>query len=311
MPEPTLAVYTTIYPGVEPFLPAWWSSVRAQADMDFTLWIGLHELDRDQAIRAIGTDPGAVWVERRPDDTPATIRSRALLDVCERHGAVVLVDSDDVLHPTRVTSARAELRSCDLSGCALRLVDASGASLGRTFGPPSTAAALTLLPRYNAFGFSNSAWRCETLAPLLPVPADAVLVDWYLATRAWLVGSVLHFDARPQMDYRQYGRNTACLVPPFPPAQIVHDTARVHRHFELVLASDLRSARADRLATLRAVARDVARFREALTAEPGLLDEYTHRINAAELPPVWWSTVAHPDLAPLWQHTLKESRCTR
>ena len=38
-----LALYTTIYPGVEPYLADWIHSVDAQTDRAFDLWVGLDE----------------------------------------------------------------------------------------------------------------------------------------------------------------------------------------------------------------------------------------------------------------------------
>ena len=54
-----LALYTTIYPGVEKFLFDWYQSVLHQTDQDFQLWIGLDNLDVDSVKRAIGVDPKA------------------------------------------------------------------------------------------------------------------------------------------------------------------------------------------------------------------------------------------------------------
>ena len=129
-------------------------------------------------------------------DTPATIRQRALAQIVERHDAVVLVDSDDVMHPTRVATARAMLRGHDLAGCALRLVDERGSSLDMTFTLPPDMAPEDVFPRTNAFGLSNTAFRADVLRRCLPIPAAAVLVDWYLSTRAWLLGASLGFGER-------------------------------------------------------------------------------------------------------------------
>ena len=36
-----IGVYTTVYPGVEPYLLDWYRSLRQQTDQEFQLWIGL------------------------------------------------------------------------------------------------------------------------------------------------------------------------------------------------------------------------------------------------------------------------------
>ena len=102
-----IAVYTTIYPGVEVYLPDWYRSVRAQTDQDFQLWIGLDGIEAGAVETVIGTHLDAVWVPSEPDNTPARIRQRSLAQIVEDFDAVVLVDSDDILHPTRVAAARA------------------------------------------------------------------------------------------------------------------------------------------------------------------------------------------------------------
>ena len=168
--EINLALYTTIYPGVESFLRDWYRSVLEQTDQDYQLWIGLDTIGVEAAKDAMGADPKATWVAAASGDTPAQIRQRALAQIVERHDGVVLVDSDDVLHPSRVASARAALQTSDLAGCALRLVDQQGRDLGMTFGLPPQARPEDVLPRNNVFGLSNSAFRSDLLRRCLPIP---------------------------------------------------------------------------------------------------------------------------------------------
>ena len=87
--------------------------------------------------------------------------------------------------------------------------------MGMTFGLPPRAEPEMCFPRNNVFGLSNSAFRSDLLRRCLPIPADAVLVDWFLATRAWLMGARMAFDPEVEMDYRQYGGNMARVGPPF------------------------------------------------------------------------------------------------
>ncbi len=179
----SLALYTTIYPGVEKYLPDWYHSVRTQTDQNFTLWIGLDSLTVKSAIDAVGMDPKATWVPAAPGDSPAQVRQRALESLVETCDGVVLVDSDDIMHPTRVASARQSLRTADLTGCALRFVDQGGEDMGISFRLPAQTSPEEILPRNNVFGLSNSAFRSEVLRRCLPIPADVVLVDWYLSTQ--------------------------------------------------------------------------------------------------------------------------------
>lgn len=296
----TLALYTTMYPGVEQFLPDWYRSVRAQTDQDFRLWIGLDVLGVQAARDAMGGDPGAVWVMAAPGDTPAQIRQRGLEQIVECCDGVVLVDSDDLLHPRRVASARAALQTSDVAGCALRLVDEQGAEVGMIFGLPSSAEPEDVLPRNNVFGLSNSVFRSDVLRRCLPIPADAALVDWFLVTRAWLLGARLAFSPEVGMDYRQHDANMARVRPPFSARQIVQDTERVRGHFRILRVASPEGAMPDRLAKVRRVAADIEAFYRRVILEPGNLARYVRAINTLDMAPLWWSCVAHPALRSMW-----------
>ena len=295
-----LAVYTTVYPGVEPFLADWYASLSRQTDADFDLWIGLDVLDIAAATAAMGGEPDAIWVSGRPGDTPGSLRQRALARLVERHALVVLVDSDDVLHPSRVATARAMLAGHDLVGCPLRIVDERGANLGMTFAPPAGQDPEAVFPRTNMYGLSNSAVRADVLARCLPIPSEAVLVDWYLATRAWLFGARFAFGDRVEMDYRQYGTNTARVCGPYSAAQVAEDTDRVAAHYDLVRASDLRDARPERLAALDAAAEEVDTFKTRVVERGDVLGRYIGALNELGTTMLWWAWVAHPSLRHLW-----------
>jgi hypothetical protein len=297
---PRLAVYTTVYPAVETYLADWYASVRAQRDRDFRLWIALDGLDASTAARAMGGRVDAEWIPGHRDDTIGSIRQRALHALAGEHATVVLVDSDDVLHPTRVQTARAMLETCDVAGCALRLVDESGRSSGRIFGLPDGVEPAAVFPRANAFGLSNSAVRTALLQQCLPVPREAVLVDWFLWTRAWLLGARFAFGGRPEMDYRQYGANIARVLGPFTAAQVTEDTAGVLRHFSLVLASDLAGALPQRLQMLREAVAEVNVFSDRLLGSPAALERYVDGLNRLPGTMVWWQWVANPALRHLW-----------
>ena len=79
----TLAVYTTIYSGVEPYLSDWFRSLRQQTDREFELWVGLDGLTIESLERfweLIWTQPG-LWLPQerpsrdpRPGSYPASLR---------------------------------------------------------------------------------------------------------------------------------------------------------------------------------------------------------------------------------------------
>jgi hypothetical protein len=296
----TLCLYTTIYPGVEPYLQDWYRSVQNQTDKDYQLWIGLDAISMEAAMEAMESDPKATWVPAAPRDTPAQVRQRAFERIVKTCDGVVLVDSDDILHDSRVAAAREALRTSDLAGCALRLVDQQGRDLDLTLGLPATAGPENVFPRNNVFGLSNSAFRSDLLRRCLPIPATAALVDWFLATRAWLVGAKLTFEKIARMDYRQHGENMAQVRPPFSGNQIMRDTQRVLHHFQIVRASSTFETVAGRLTELVDVMADVEMFYRNVVLQPTQLECYVQALNALEPALLWWSSVAHPSLQKMW-----------
>lgn len=296
----TLALYTTVYPGVEPYLPAWYRSVREQTDHDFELWMGLDSITAEAVRSALGADPKAVCVVARAGDSPAQVRQRALEQIVDAYDGVVLVDSDDILYPSRVTSARAALEASDIAACAIRIVDQQAADLGVTFALPSPGGPDAVLPRNNIFGLSNSSFRTGVLRRCLPIPANVVLVDWYLATLAWLLGARFHVDPEIGMAYRQYRANTARVLPPFDRGQVAQDTDRVRQHFSQVQSTSLPPTSAGRMGEVRAAATDVDAFYRQVVLRPTAFDRYLRVLNTLEPAPHWWSCVAHPALREMW-----------
>jgi hypothetical protein len=302
LPIKTIALYTTIYPGVEPFLADWYRSVQKQTDQDYQLWIGLDTLEVEAVITAIGADPKAIWIIGDPGDTPAQVRQRALAKIVEAYDGVILVDSDDLLYPFRVAAARASLERSDLTGCALRLVDQQGRDLALTLGLPLEITPEDVLPRNNIFGLSNTAFRSDLLRRCLPIPANVVLVDWFLATKAWLYGARIDFDSVIRMDYRQHGANMVRVRSPFSRDEIIRDTERVRQHFQIIRAIPMSEAMSGRLAEVEQVTADVEEFYNKIVLQPIQLERYVHRLNALNLIPLWWSCVANPSLQQMWKY---------
>lgn len=296
----TLAVYTTIYPEVRPYLDDWFCSLRQQTDRDFALWIGLDGLTSEAVQQLLGTALEARWVVAPAGATPAEIREQALLRIVSECSGVVLVDSDDRMHPTRVEAAKASLKIAEFAGCALRIINEQGKSLGRDFSLPGHLYPDAVFPRCNVFGFSNSAIQSELLGQCLPIPRNAVLVDWLLATRAWLLGARFSFDPVPRMDYRQYSTNTARLQYPIPGKQVVSDTALVQQHFHLMLRSLRPEFLPERVAELRSAAAQVETFYQSIVLEPVQLNRYVDALNKQPPAVVWWSTVAYQPLQYMW-----------
>ena len=295
-----VCLYTTIYPQAKAFLHDWYRSVSRQTDCDFQLWIGLDAIGVEEVVDIVGDDVNAIWVFAESGDTPAQVRQRALAQIVDHCDGVILVDSDDILHETRVAAARADLERGDLAGCALNLVNQTGEPMCMTMGLPSAKSVDGVLPRHNIFGLSNSAFRTELLRQCLPIPQEVVLVDWFLATRAWLRGARLIFDHTPRMDYRQHEQNMTQVRPPFTEVQIERDTRRVLRHMAIMKEHTGRGVALERSQRLGDVARDIQMFYDRIVLRSRMLETYITSLNMLEPAPVWWASVAHPSLRGMW-----------
>jgi hypothetical protein len=295
-----LALYTTVYPGVEKYLSAWYDSIKAQTDQNFDVWIGVDSLDVGAVTEAMGANPSVRWVLGRDGDSPAQIRQRAIENMVRQSPAVVFADSDDVLDPTRVDAARGALQKHDVSGCAMRMIGEDGRDLGLTFQLPAGAEASTILPRYNVFGLSNTAYRSEVLGRCLPVPADCVLVDWFLATYAWTSGARLHFDSACRMAYRQHANNTAPVLPPFTHQQVVSAAERVLRHFAFILTR-IPELQPQHRAEVETAQNLVEGFYTTMRSYPDITNQYVCALNQLPRGHIWWDIVAHPHLEEIWK----------
>jgi len=296
-----IAVYTTVYPGVEAFLKPWAESLAKQTAIDFDLWIALHGINQTQTECALGQPIEATWLTIAEDASPAQVRERAFRTMIPLYDAIVLVDCDDLLLPQRVQAAVSALETSDVYGCALRLADADGLDLGTTLSISGDRRAEEALPVVNVFGLSNTAYRTDILERCLPIPSGIVAVDWYLATLAWLNDASFCFDRTPHMTYRRHGNNVCAISAPFSGASILRATAQAIEHYEAVLdaTSEMASEKRDKLVEREKVVRG---FQKRMEEDTSVLAKYVAKINQqSSSPAMWWWCVARPELEELWR----------
>lgn len=291
------AVYSTIYPGMEPYCADWAQSLGRQTDGDFDLWIGVDQLSIAEIEKAAHQHLAAEFIFALPGDTPAMIRNRALEQMVGRYETIIFVDSDDILFPTRVESAKQFLQRYDVVGTAMQLIDQSGTPLDINFSPLLISDYTTILFRWNVFGLSNTAYRSELVKKCLPIPPDCITVDWYLATMALLHGSMLGFDGNPQMYYRQHGANTARIIPPFTPKQVLIATQIVRQHQLIFIDRITVEMQKEMFAQAH---QKVEKFSNNVLANSGMLEKYVLALNELPIQSNWWSCVAHPKLEEIW-----------
>jgi hypothetical protein len=130
---------------------------------------------------------------------------------------VALADQDDIWHADKLTCALQVMTAADaglvpvLVHSDLNVVDKFGEVMS-----PSLMAYQGLDPARTGFPsqlVSNTVTGCTVLMnqallhKALPVPADAVMHDWWLSLVASCFGQLLFID-KSLVDYRQHGRNT-------------------------------------------------------------------------------------------------------
>jgi hypothetical protein len=292
-------LYTTIYPGAEKYVPDWAASVLSQDTHDFDVYIGLDTVSRDLLPGAVTANFSVTFIEADMTETPIGLRNRAMALMSSAYDAVIFADSDDVLEPTRVSSALFALQTSDIHGCGLSLINGEGDDLGIYFGLVEDESPEEVLPRYNFLGLSNTAWRAPALQACLPAPLECIAMDWFLATCGWCRGFCISFDRTKRMRYRQYGTNIARVVPPFTSEQIIKATDIVSGHYRVLLGAKIAASGARRRLLEDAAAR-VNVFKANIVSSRMKLEAYMHALNQLPAHRLWWLTVAHPDLEDIW-----------
>jgi hypothetical protein len=296
-----LAMYTTVFLGVENYLAEWYRSVEKQTDRDFDLYIGCDQLRPCEVETITGNNICANWVVAPDGSNPVQVRELAIREILkEGYSAVIFVDSDDILHPTRVEAARESVMRASVGGCALEIVTETGAAAGWRFGPVGAVDFDELLPRCNCFGMSNTVYRTDVLRQCLPVPPGCRLMDWFLITRAWAVGAPLEFDTTCRMYYRQHSSSLARVLPPFSTEYVRRATGLVLLHYISVLAGIPELSEKARK-NLVAAKNRVEIFAKSVTENREKVTDYVGALNRLEPSRTWWTCVAHPDLEDSWR----------
>lgn len=292
------AVYSTVYPAAAPFLAAWYASLQAQTDRNFDLWVGADRMTAEEVSAAAGCRVDASFVFGVAEDTPASLRRRALLAIVDPYDAVVFIDSDDVACPLRVARSRVQTDKNSVVGCGLSLIDESGADLGTVMRPRTPVDWMAIMPRMNILGLSNTTYGTDVLRHLLEFPDDCTLLDWHLATRAWLRGARLAFDPEPLMSYRQYAGNTANVLGPFTQAGLRRAVSLVLQHFDQLPWHEATTGSEKWMALCESRAR-VESFSRSIE-DDARIDRYLEALNRCGRVMLWWEHVANPSLEATW-----------
>jgi len=301
MQKNTIALFTTAYPEGKQFLPDFFTSLAAQTDRKFDLWVGLDRILEAELDEFLCDDYTVTFVQGKNNESNISLRQRAIEQIIEQYSGIVFVDSDDILDPTRVSAGRFSLEHYDVYGCAMKIIDERGSDLGISFQIPSDSHIASLLLRFNIFGMSNTSYSSEILKKCLPFPIDCVLLDWFIATRAWAHDARMYFDPVQRMSYRQHSSNTARVIPPFTQEQITKSTDLVLKHYNLVSNNIPELPRSKRI-LIKTAQTYVESFYYSINQSSVIFREYIRELNKLPSNHIWWSCVAHPDLEAIWKN---------
>lgn len=292
-----VALYTACYPGAEKYLSGWRDSLLCQSDPDFTVCMSLDNVDRNTVLSLVGPNPILNFIETDPGDTPAELRSKALMQLTDQFEILILVDIDDLLLPSRVSSAKKMLKTSELNCCAMIVIDSIQGKKTHFFYPTTRS---TEIVRKNVLGLTNSAWRSDVLKECLPLPSNCVLVDWLFATRAHAKQTKTSYDYTPRMVYRQHSGSITRIIPPFSRSNIIDGCKLTLQHYSIAIEESFeRYPLLTRELQLRE--KEVKEFMFAIQQSNSIMQKYLDALNVLPLGFVWWDYIAHPKLEKIWQ----------
>jgi hypothetical protein len=295
-----VAVFTTVYPEGLKFLFHFFNSISEQIDRNFDLWIGLDRINEEDLIAYELDRFRVIFVKRAENESNISLRRRTIELMIENYYGIIFVDSDDILAPARVSISRSFLKTYDLYGCAMKIINEDGTDMNNTLRMPPGTDLSSLIPRFNIFGLSNTSYSTSMLHKCLPFPDDCLLLDWFLSTRAWFHGAKIYFDPMELMSYRQWSLNTARVVPPFTPEQILISTELVLQHYHFVLTSIPEISDSNRN-NYEKIQSNIKLFYDSINQYPIVFQEYIQQLNQLRSYHIWWTCVAHPELESIWK----------
>ncbi len=302
----TWAVAAVLFPGLEPYWPAFFASWAQQTLRTFHLLLLLEDLTPDDVAPALRAYPDlAARVRYRPaPGNPARNRCALLqwaLD--DGYTQMAFADADDRFAPQRLERLALALDQAPLIGHDVALINSQGRLMRTRYisrrWPDRAPLTPQRLCHANGVGFSTLALRLaplRELGTLPPCPPELIAVDWYLVV--WLLhhGYTGRFLAEPLAAYRQHAANLAGFG-----RALSLDQAR--RSLEVKIRHYQALARAGWPAY--AALADAARATQhALDLDSALAQRYTHYIqHNLPRPPLWWEVglLWPPDAPQPWQ----------
>ncbi len=206
---------SAVYPGAEPFLSDFLTSLSEQEDKHFDTVLVNDGLGGLARFTAAHPDLAVREVKIPQPATTALVREEGLRHVLEqKYEMIVFGDCDDRFQSNRIGQSRLSLGSYDMVVNDIDLMDSRNTITKRHYLSErfKNGATLTLdsVMDKNCFGMSNTAIHARCLRAI-PLHAELIAVDWYLFSRLLLNGARAVFNNETTTFYRQHGGNTIGL----------------------------------------------------------------------------------------------------
>ena len=205
-------LFTVVYPGCEPYLEQFFSSVKVQDTDGFELMVlndGLETLEKYTG-----------GLRNRMEEIPvsgsiAEIRRRGIQLLMDRpFSKIIFTDADDYISPNRIRMASDALDRNDIYVNDLTTVSNNKKTITDHYLAKRLDNSFKVAPEYilekNILGLGNTSIRQSTLRDI-PIPSGTIAVDWMIFTDMLLRGASAIFKTDSVSFYRQHEQNTVGL----------------------------------------------------------------------------------------------------
>lgn len=281
-----IAVFSVIYPGIEPYLPDFLNSLSKQTDKNFCVFL-INDGMNNVPVCIDSVDL-SVKIKKR-SGLPAALR-KAGIEWITREGAdaVVFADADDYFAKDRIEVSKRLLNTVDIVCNELILIgenfDVPLAMLGRYL-EEGEAIHSQFLMSANCMGLSNTSLRTQGIPfkYMAQIPEDIIAFDWAFFSLCLLyTDAKAVFTQQTRTYYRQYENNLASPVS-LTEAQILRGVRVKRDHYRLL-------ARFDREYTELAEVFGQLLFQ--LQEDTSLRTEYCGAVRRQSSPvPLWWEPI--------------------
>ena len=280
----SVAVFSVVYSGAEPYIPEFLNSLSKQTDKDFILFLvndGLADIEKF-------LKKADFYVEvMEADGLPAELRKIGIEWVASKGvEIIVFADADDYFENNRIEVSKKMLIHCDIVCNEMLLVgkEVSQPTLMlEKFFDDKTEINISDIATGNCMGLSNTALRIDSISrDIESIPNNIIAFDWAFFSLSIHGGARAVFTKETQTFYRQHSKNTASVLN-LSEEQILHGVKVKRDHYKLM---------AKFYKEYDSYAEEFENFLSQLQGNNGLKQEYCEAVkHQGQSISLWWESV--------------------